>query len=89
MNSKEKLILFLDSITIPQRTIKYLVENFDFDSLIQDVSIYKNDIVYFLGEPTYLKLKSAISIKNIENCGYQQQNNNRAYTAQNYLNVDF
>lgn len=66
MNAREKLILLLDEVMISYKATKFLLENYDAKEIIDGVEKYKNEIVDNLGEATFLKLKNAISLKNIE-----------------------
>lgn len=72
----EKLIIFLDDIAIPQKAIRDLIENNLLNSLLDDIEKDKENIINTIGESIYLKLKNAISIKNIEKTTQKLENFN-------------
>ena len=67
MTAKEKLILLLDDVLIPQKVIFSLIENYDADLLITKLESFEKELKQYYGDSIYLKLKNAISVKNIEN----------------------
>ena len=66
IKDKEKLILILSDAQISYKVSRFLVENFDCEELVRDVSVFEKELVNEFGNAIYLKLKNAISIKNIE-----------------------
>ena len=67
IKDKEKLILILSDAQISYKVSRFLVENFDCEKVVQDISVFENELVEKFGNAVYLKLKNAISSKNIEN----------------------
>lgn len=66
MNTKEKLILLLDEIVMSYKVSRFIIENFDAEKFVLCVDDFKEDIENRFGKAVFLKLKNAISIKNIE-----------------------
>ena len=66
MNTKEKLILLLDEIMMSYKVSRFVIENFDAEKFVLCVDNFKEDIENRFGKAVFLKLKNAISIKNIE-----------------------
>lgn len=66
MNEMTKLILLLDDVALPQTAIRFLVENFSESDLLSNLESNRERIVKGTKEAVYLKIKNAISTKNIE-----------------------
>lgn len=67
MTTKEKLILLFDNINLSYKSISFLIENFTEKELVLELDTCRKSIVDNLGESIFLKLKNAISVKNVEN----------------------
>jgi len=70
---KDKLLLLLDSIALPYKAMLFLVENYSPETIINNIQLCEKDIRKNLGDAIFLKLKNAISNKNIENSASKLQ----------------
>jgi len=74
MNVKEKIILLFYSISFPYKATRFIYENIDTEILISNFSEVEKVLKENIGESACLKLKNAISWRNIENCIQKLQN---------------
>lgn len=71
--NQTQVLSFLDKIALPYKARHFICENFDACELVNNLENIKNQIVSFLGDGVFLKLKNAISFENIENFALELQ----------------